>query len=226
MIHIHLNLEVRIETHIYTYSRKSRKESTFLIGLFCNFGWTGPFLTEFWEPALWKCSYGPWDDFQFSVTNWFRLCFYQSDPAFSRKHQFPDYCILAEFHNLQVGRRLALEERFVFLGECVHFLRIPGSFAAVRRYHRRYLLLSLPLFAAICRLSSPLFATICRHQCRYSSLLAAIIAAIRHYLPLLFAAIRRYYLLSALSFAAICRYLLLFAAVLSNLSPRALQSKI
>ena len=35
---------------------------------------------------------------------------YQSDPAFSRKQQISDYCIFGEFHNLQVGRRLALEE--------------------------------------------------------------------------------------------------------------------
>ena len=91
-------------------TRKIRKASHFLIGLFCNFGLTGLFLTEFWKPALWKCSYGPWDHFKFSVTSWFRLCFYQSDPVFSRKQQFSDYCIFAEFHNLQVGRRLALEE--------------------------------------------------------------------------------------------------------------------
>ena len=46
----------------------------------------------------------------FSVKRWLRQCFYKSDPAFSRKQQFPDYCVFAGFHNLQVGRRLALEE--------------------------------------------------------------------------------------------------------------------
>ena len=43
----------------------------------------------FSEPVLWKCSYGPWDHFMFSVKSWIWLVFYQSDPALLGKHRFP-----------------------------------------------------------------------------------------------------------------------------------------
>ena len=68
---------MKIHEHTFTYiqnTRKIRMASNFLIGLFCNFGLTVIFLIEFWKPALWKCSYGPWDHFEFLVKSWFRQC--------------------------------------------------------------------------------------------------------------------------------------------------------
>ena len=58
-------------------------------------------------------------------------------------------------------------------------------FAAIRRYHRRFLPSSLPLFAVICRhhrrylsLSSALFAAICRYHRCYLPLSSLLFAAI------------------------------------------------
>ena len=38
--------------------------------------------------CLWKCSYGRWDCFTFSVKRGSRCCSYQSDPTCAHKHRF------------------------------------------------------------------------------------------------------------------------------------------
>lgn len=56
--------------NIFKNTRKLHTESHFLMGLLWNFGLMGQILTKFWNPALWKCFYGPWDHFEFSVKSW------------------------------------------------------------------------------------------------------------------------------------------------------------
>ena len=41
-----------------------------------------PSVTNFRDLVLWKCSYGPWDHFMFSVKTQIRLCFSSQSPVF------------------------------------------------------------------------------------------------------------------------------------------------